>query len=151
MLSCNTSSYTTTIITKPQTMGEMIFMIIDDDRDDRFFFKEALTKMLCSVKCLGANGGIEALELLRKTKQLPNFIFLDLNMPQMDGRECLKQLKSDQKLKNIPVIMYSTSFSEETINELYELGASRFLNKPEDINQLPAQIIEAIKRPIKPS
>lgn len=132
-------------------MVEMIFMIIDDDRDDRLFFKEGLTKMLCSVKCLGANGGIEALELLRKAEQLPHFIFLDLNMPHMDGRECLKELKRDQKLKNIPVIMYSTSFSEETIKELYELGASRFLNKPADINQLPSQVLEAIKRPKRPS
>jgi CheY-like chemotaxis protein len=132
-------------------MEEMIFMIIDDDRDDMFFFKEALTKMLFSVKCLGANGGIEALELLRKAEQLPHFIFLDLNMPHMDGRECLKQLKSDCKLRNIPVIMYSTSFSEETIDELYELGASRFLIKPADINQLPAQVLDAIKRPKKRS
>jgi CheY-like chemotaxis protein len=130
-------------------MAEMIFMIIDNDSDDRFFFKEVLTKMLRSVECLEANGGLAALELLRKVEQLPHFIFLDLYMPQMDGRECLKQLKKDCKLKNIPVIMYSTSFSEETINELYELGASRFLNKPADISQLPAQVLEAIKRPKK--
>lgn len=131
-------------------MEKRIFMIIDDDEDDRFFFKEALTKMLFSVKCLGANGGIEALELLRKPEQqLPHFIFLDLNMPHMDGRECLKQLKSDCKLRHIPVIMYSTCFSDETIDELYKLGASRFLNKPADINQLPAQILDAIKRPKK--
>jgi CheY-like chemotaxis protein len=130
-------------------MAEMIFMIIDDDLDDRFFFKEVLTKMLRSVKCLEANGGLAALELLRTLEQLPHFIFLDLYMPQMDGRECLKQLKKDCKLKNIPVIMYSTSFSEETVNELYALGASRFLNKPADISQLPAQVLEAIKRPKK--
>lgn len=128
-----------------------IFMIIDDDTDDRFFFKEALRKMLSSVECLEANDGIEAIELLRKAEQLPTFIFLDLNMPRMDGRECLKQLKRDDKLKHIPVIMYSTSFSEESINELYELGASRFLNKPTDMNKLPAQIFEAIRRPVKRS
>ncbi|MFA5296864.1 MAG: response regulator [Lutibacter sp.] len=124
-------------------------MIIDDDKDDRFFFKEALTEMLSSVECLEANSGIEALELLRKVEQLPNFIFLDLNMRHMDGRECLKQLKRDDKLKHIPVIIYSTSFSEESTNELYKLGASRFLNKPTDMSKLPAQIYEAIRGPIK--
>lgn len=127
------------------------FMIIDDDTDDRFFFKEALKKMLSSIEFLEANGGIEALELLRKTEQLPHFIFLDVNMSPMDGYECLKQLKSDDKLKYIPVVMYSTSFSEESIIELYKLGASSYLNKPTNMNDLPAQIHEAILRRIKHS
>ena len=130
-------------------MEEKIFMIIDDDKDDRFFFKEALTEMLSSVKCLEANSGIEALELLRKAAQLPNFIFLDINMPRMDGYECLKELKKDEKLKNIPVIMYATSFTEESIDQLHKLGASSYLHKPTDMNKLPAQIFEAFRRPIK--
>ena len=132
-------------------MEEKIFMIIDDDKDDRFFFKEALTKMLSSAKCMEASGGIEALALLRKVEQLPHFIFLDLNMPRMNGHECLKQLKRDDKLKDIPVIIYSTSFSEESMHELYKLGASRFLNKPTDMNKLPTQIYEAVKAHIKHS
>ncbi|MEO6169237.1 MAG: response regulator [Chitinophagales bacterium] len=127
------------------------FMIIDDDADDRMFFKEALKEVLPSSVCLEANGGIEALQLLRKSEKLPDFIFLDINMPRMDGRECLKELKRDGKIKDVPVAMYSTSFNEETINEYYKLGASSFLNKPTDINKLPAQILEAITRPIKMS
>lgn len=121
------------------------FMIIDDDEDDRFFFKEALMKTLSSPEYLEANNGAEALELLRKSKQLPHFIFLDVNMPRMGGRECLKQLKENENLKHIKVIMYSTSFSEDSINEFRELGASGYLNKPTDMNKLPAQINEAIK------
>ncbi len=126
-------------------MEQKYFMIIDDDADDRFFFQDALTKMPNSVQFVEANGCEEALEILITAEQLPHFIFLDINMPRIDGRECLKQLKSVVKLKHIPVIMYSTSFSEESINEFHELGASSYLNKPTDMNKLPAQILEAIK------
>ena len=132
-------------------MVQKIFMIIDDDQDDRFFFKEALKKMLPSSICLEANGGIEALQLLRTAEQLPDFIFLDINMSRMDGLECLKVLKKDAKLKNISVIMYSTSFTEESIAEFRQLGASSYLNKPTDMNKLPEQILEAIRRPIERS
>jgi len=126
-------------------------MIIDDDQDDRFFFKEALKEMLPSSVCLEANSGIEALKLLRNAEQIPDFIFLDINMPRMDGRDCLKQLKRDEKLQHIPVIIYSTSFSDKSVAELHALGASGYLNKPTDMNKLPAQILEAIRKPIKTS
>lgn len=127
-------------------MDKKIFMIIDDDEDDRYFFKEALTEMLSSTLCLEANDGVEALELLRKAEHLPDFIFLDMNMPRMDGRECLKELKKDVKLNNIMVIMYSTSFSEQSINEFYQLGAASYLKKPTDMNKLPEQILAAIDK-----
>lgn len=130
-------------------IAQNFFMIIDDDEDDRMFFKEALKKMLTSSVCLEANGGVEALRQLRKAEQTPDFIFLDINMPRMDGRECLKELKKDAKLKSIAVIMYSTSFTEESIAELHALGAFGYLNKPTDMNKLPGQIFEAIRRPIK--
>lgn len=121
------------------------FMIIDDDDDDRMFFKQALNEMLTSSISLEANDCIEALQLLGKTEQKPDYIFLDINMPRMDGRECLLALKSDAKLKSIPVIMYSTSFTDNSIAELLALGASGYLNKPTDMNKLPAQILETIK------
>ena len=121
------------------------FMIIDDDEDDRMFFKQALNEMLTSSLSLEAKDGIEALQLLGKTERKPDYIFLDINMPRMDGRECLLELKSDATLKSIPVIMYSTSFTDDSIAELLALGASGYLNKPTDMNKLPAQILETIK------
>ncbi len=124
-------------------------MIIDDDQDDRFFFKEAIEGIFNSSLCLEAKDGADALNQLRKAKQLPSFIFLDLNMPRMDGRECLKELKKDVKLKNTPVIMYSTYFSDESIEEFRSLGAFHYLNKPTNVNILPQQILEAIARSIK--
>jgi len=127
-------------------MVQKVFMIIDDDKDDRFFFKEALKKMLHSPICLEADGGVEALQLLRKVEQLPDFIFLDINMVRMDGRECLTELKKDAKLKNVPVIMYSTSSTEESIAEFLKLGAAGYLNKPMDMKMLPEQILAAIRK-----
>lgn len=124
------------------------FLIIDDDQDDRFFFKEAIEGMFNSSVCLQANDGADALNQLRKAKQLPDFIFLDVNMPRMGGRECLKELKKDAKLKRIPVIMYSTSFSKESIEEFRTLGSSHYLTKPTDMNKLPEQISKAIKKSI---
>ncbi|WP_190246278.1 response regulator [Gelidibacter gilvus] len=126
-------------------METTYFMIIDDDSDDRFFFNEVVINMPNSAECMEANGCEEAIDLLRTAEQLPHYIFLDINMPRLDGRECLRQLKRDASLKHIPVIMYSTSFSEETIKEFHILGASSYLNKPTDINNLSAQILEAVK------
>jgi len=125
-------------------MENKIFMITDDDEDDRFFFKEALTNMRCSLVCLEARDGAEALELLQKAEQLPDYIFLDMNMPRMDGRECLKELKKEAKFNTIKVIMYSTTFSEQSITDFYQLGAATYLKKPTDINKLPEQIREAV-------
>ncbi|MEO7991340.1 MAG: response regulator [Chryseolinea sp.] len=129
-------------------MEKKIVMIIDDDTDDRFFFKEALTEMPSSIECLEAKGSREAFELLRRAEKLPDFIFLDINMPIMDGRECLKELKKDADLKSIPVIMYSTSFTDKSIAEFRALGAYHYLNKPTDVNKLSEQILEAIKKPM---
>ena len=125
--------------------GKKVFMVIDDDEDDRFFFKEALTEMFGSVECFEANGTKAALELLRRAELLPHFIFLDINMHSLDGRECLKELKRESKLRTIPVIMYSTSFTDKSIAEFHALGASSCINKPSDMNNLPAQILEAIR------
>ena len=126
-------------------MDTTYFMIIDDDADDRFFFNEVVTKTLGSIACIEAEGCEEAIEILRTAVQLPHYIFLDINMPRLDGRDCLKQLKKDASLKHIPVIMYSTYFSKETIKEFRTLGASSYLNKPTDISKLSAQILEVVK------
>ena len=125
-------------------------MVIDDDKDDRFFFREALTEMLSAAVCLEAKDGVDALHLLGKAEQLPDFIFLDVNMPRMDGKECLKNLKKDANLRNIPVIMYSTSFSKESIEEFLALGSYYHLIKPTDMNKLPEQITIALTKGIKP-
>jgi len=124
-------------------------MIIDDDKEDRFFFREALTEMLSSAICLEAKDGVEALQQLRQTDQLPDFIFLDIYMPRIDGRECLKELKKDEQLKSIPVIMYSASITKQNIDEFHKLGALSCLKKPNKVNKLPKEILQTIGRPLQ--
>jgi CheY-like chemotaxis protein len=129
-------------------MEKAIFMIIDDDEDDRFFFKEALEQIHKSIVCLEATDGADAIEVLHKASVLPDFIFLDMNMPRMDGRECLKELKNDVLLQKIKVVMYSTFFSEQSIAEFLDLGASTYLKKPTDLNNLLGQIKDALNRAV---
>ncbi|MEO7175367.1 MAG: response regulator [Saprospiraceae bacterium] len=121
-----------------------ILMIVDDDKDDRGFFCSAIRKNNPSYEIVEAENGADALKQLRKAKQLPDFIFLDLNMPKMGGRECLKELKNDEKLKNIPVIIYSTSEYKVDIKVSKELGADYFLTKLSDIYPLPEELIKAM-------
>ena len=129
-------------------MEKKIVMIIDDDEDDRFFFKEAIEGMLNFSVCCEAKDGVDALNQLRTAKKFPDFIFLDVNMPRMGGKECLKELEKDAKLKNIPVIMYSTSFTDKSIAEFRALGAYHYLNKPMDMSKLSEQILRAMTKEV---
>jgi CheY-like chemotaxis protein len=110
---------------------------VDDDLDDCDFLSEAVREIDPASVCLTAYNGEDALLKLRNAiKNLPDFIFLDLNMPRMDGKGCLAELKKDRNLKNIPVIIYSTSSAPEDIEETRSLGASYFLTKPSDYQKL---------------
>ena len=92
------------------------------------------TSANCSVNEVG--GGNEALEYLRTSAASPNLIVLDLNMPMKDGRETLKDLKASKDFKHIPVVILSTSKSHFDILQSYESGASLYMEKPHDFNQL---------------
>jgi CheY-like chemotaxis protein len=114
----------------------MVVLNVDDDQEDRNFFCEALREIDPSITCLIAGSGMEALSLLQNQKTLPDYIFLDINMPMMDGKQCLKALKSITELQSIPVIMYSTSADTSEIRECYKLGAEDFLIKPHSFEKL---------------
>jgi len=122
-----------------------VFLVIDDDPDDRYFFSEAIKKIDITARCMMATNGEEALNQLRNgTPRLPDLIFLDLNMPRMDGRLCLTELKRDPILKSIPVIILSTSSSRNDIDETAKLGAAYFITKPTDISKLYEELRFAI-------
>jgi CheY-like chemotaxis protein len=108
-----------------------IVLIIDDDEDDRSLFFDAVKEIDPRVKCISALDGRDALVLLRnKDITLPDYIFLDLNMPRLNGKQCLIELKKDPRLSKIPVIIYSTSKRIEDIQETKKLGAENFITKP---------------------
>jgi CheY-like chemotaxis protein len=111
-------------------------LLIDDDVDDQEIFMLALTQIGDQFNCLAVNNGYEALQQLKKQSILPDYIFLDLNMPRMNGKECLKELKKNDRLTNIPVIIYSTSSSLNDINDTRRLGAADFITKPFSIKDL---------------
>ncbi len=121
-------------------------MIVDDDPDDIDFFREALSEIDTSLRCVTATDGEEALRKLRETmKVLPNYLFLDLNMSRMDGKSCLRELKKDPHLKNIPVIILSTSSHHKDEQESFALGATYFMTKPSTFDRMKAGIQEALR------
>jgi CheY-like chemotaxis protein len=122
-----------------------LILIVDDDKSDRFFFKTSLQDIDPTIECVEARNGIVALEMLRDAHWLPDYIFLDANMPGMSGQECLQQIKNDMRLRNIPVIMYSGFFTPDQIIENILSGAAYSLTKPADFTELPESIQKAIE------
>ncbi|HTF20859.1 MAG TPA: response regulator [Chryseolinea sp.] len=109
-------------------------LLADDDRDDRELFAEALASVDPSIVCQKAEDGKQALQRLAADQyDLPNLIFLDINMPVMSGWEVLKHLKGDSQYANIPVIMYTTASGENEKRIAADLGAICFVTKPDDI------------------
>jgi CheY-like chemotaxis protein len=114
----------------------MTILYADDDKDDRDLLSEALGQIDPSISCITAHDGKEVLSILENEDVLPDYIFLDVNMPVMDGKKCLTELKKDKKLRNIPVVIYSTTTNTSEIRNLYELGASDFLTKANSFSEL---------------
>jgi CheY-like chemotaxis protein len=113
------------------------FFIVDDDIDDQELFIEAVNEVDKSIQCISASDCEEALDLLKSGKMtLPDMIFLDLNMPRLNGKQCLAELKKQANLRHIPVIIYSTSSEKRDIEETSRLGAAHFLTKPNKFEEL---------------
>src|SRR5688500_12821680 len=110
-------------------------LLVEDDQDDRFFFCEALSEFHPGIDCTIAMNGAEALDLVGS---LPAFdvIFLDLNMPKIDGFECLLRLKAHPTHKRVPVVVISTSRREEDMQKSEQLGASLYVSKPPPFEEL---------------
>lgn len=115
--------------------------LIDDDEDDRDIFISALNRINPSFTCATAIHGEDALSILKdKPEFVPDVIFLDLNMPRMDGRTCLKELKKKPLLSDIPIIIFTTSSHHKDVNDTFILGASHYLVKPTSFNILVATL-----------
>lgn len=115
-------------------------LLVDDDEDDKEIFCMALSETDPSIRCLVASDAVEALKMLRDPAFVPDYIFLDLNMPLMSGKECLQEIRKLPHLKKTPVIIYSTSASHRDIQETRDLGASSFITKPPQISVLAQKL-----------
>jgi iron complex outermembrane recepter protein len=123
--------------------------LIDDDTDDQEIFCHAMEKANSQVQCVFANDGIMALDKIRHEEDFcPDFIFIDMNMPRMNGQQCLAEIKKIERMKNVPVYMYSTSVDPESIEENKQLGAADFIVKPSDLNDLITILRNIIQKPV---
>jgi DNA-binding NtrC family response regulator len=117
--------------------SNMNILIVDDDADDRTLFIDAIKEVDAGITCTTANDGKQALDNLKGNyNSLPDFVFLDLRMPRFSGKKCLLEMKADEKLKSIPVVIYTTSNDVEEAKELQDLGAVHFISKPGDPDEI---------------
>jgi CheY-like chemotaxis protein len=120
-------------------------LLCDDDIDDCYFFNEALEGLPTPTQLTAVHDGDQLMQLLTDEKtELPDVLFLDLNMPRKNGFECLLELKLNKKLNQLPVIIFSTSFDQEVVNLLYKNGAQYFIRKPAEFSELQKVIQQAL-------
>ncbi len=112
-------------------------LLADDDDDDRLFFKDAIEEVKVKTVVNMVKDGVELMDYLNNPdSRLPNLIFLDLNMPRKGGMECLKEIRSNHKLKDLSIAIYSTSGLEKDIEETFIKGANIYIKKPNDFDIL---------------
>ena len=120
--------------------------LADDDEDDRMFFVEALEELALKVKVSLFENGQELLDFLKlSNSELPDLVFLDLNMPIKNGLECLKEIRQNLKLRDLAIAIYSTSSSEKDIEDTYLGGANLYINKPNNFSKLLKALEIALK------
>ena len=120
-------------------------LLVDDDVDDQLFFVDAIKELEPAIDCDVANNGLEALDHLEKIPPPPNLIFLDLNMPLMNGFECLAELKKTKAYQEIPVIIFTTSNQPKDVERTIAMGAKMYLTKPPDFNALKDKLQDILK------
>jgi CheY-like chemotaxis protein len=128
-------------------------LLADDDMDDCMFFKKALSEITLKTQLSTVPDG-EKLMLYLQTHfhDLPDVLFLDLSMPKKTGFECLAEIKETERFKNIPIVVFTTSFrrgdefEDRLISTLTNLGAEEYIRKPNDIGELKNIIGKALNR-----
>jgi len=121
--------------------------LIDDDEDDRLIFHEALHELNLAVECYYAPDAVTALTKLQENSLvLPDYIFLDLNMPSITGRQFLVTLKQTAAFRHIPVVILSTSQNPHDIEETKQLGAFHFIIKPSTVKELSRRLAHVFSK-----
>src|SRR5690606_10062456 len=111
-------------------------LLADDDVDDCLFFKEALDELQLAVKLITAKDGEALMNLLGELSNLPDALFLDLNMPRKNGFDCLMEIKKNEKFELIPVVIFSTSYDNDVVHKLYGAGAHYYIRKPGEFSNI---------------
>lgn len=120
-------------------------LLADDDEGDRLLFTEAFSEIKIKTIVQTVNNGIELMEMLNaETHRLPHFLFLDLNMPGKNGIECLKEIKSNERFKDISIAIFSTSDHEKDIDDTFNNGANVYITKPSSFHLLKQVLEKAV-------
>lgn len=120
-------------------------ILADDDEDDRLFFIDAFDELSMNIKVNTFEDGVELMDYLNSDNAiLPQVLFLDLNMPRKNGIECLNEIKANDKMSDIAIAIYSTSASEEDIEETFVMGANIYIKKPSSFKQLKKVLSEVV-------
>lgn len=122
----------------------MHLLLADDDLDDCLLFQEALEEIPLSTRLTTVHNGEQLMQWLGEPNELPAVLFLDLNMPRKNGFECLLEIKNNSRLKALPVIIFSTSFEQGPMDQLYQGGAHYYIRKPNQFSQLKALIQQVL-------
>nr|WP_315257002.1 response regulator [uncultured Flavobacterium sp.] len=123
----------------------ILITLADDDEDDRLFFIDAFEELKINTIVNTLNNGRELLNFLNHPETvLPNIIFLDLNMPILNGIECLKEIKLNDRFKEIVIAIYSTSSSDQDIEDTFVLGANIYIKKPSSFDSLKKILAEIV-------
>jgi CheY-like chemotaxis protein len=147
-----------------QEKNSILILIADDDAEDRMMAKDALQESNLINELFFVEDGEELMDYLlnrgkytdKKKYKKPGIILLDLNMPRKDGREALKEIKSNPELKRIPVVILTTSKAEEDVIKSYDIGVNSFITKPvsftaliEIMNSIGKYWFQIVELPIK--
>lgn len=129
------------------TTHPLRILLADDDDDDCFFFNQILPDLPVAATLTVVRDGEQLMDALRQQDTpLPDMVFVDLNMPLLNGYECLADIKRDPRLIQLPVTILSTFIAPPVEERLYALGAAHCIQKPTDFNQLKVVIGEVIVR-----
>ncbi|MDO7172326.1 response regulator [Mariniflexile sp. AS56] len=123
----------------------LLIYLADDDNEDRTLFKEALDELNMDVTVKDFDNGVTLMEnLLMPEKPLPDAIYLDLNMPLMNGEECLNDIRNEPAFANITLIIYSTYIDEDMAFRLKNKGANWYLMKPNSFDKLKSSLLKSL-------
>jgi len=126
-------------------MNDVVILLVEDNEGDVRLTREALHEGKVANQLIVARDGVEALAVLRRTgahaeSPRPHLVLLDLNLPKMDGRQVLAEIKADVDLRRIPVVVLTTSKAEEDIVRTYNLHANCYITKPVDFEKFVSVI-----------
>jgi CheY-like chemotaxis protein len=123
----------------------MTLLYIDDDPEDKEFFQEAVRQLDPSIQCYTAKDGLEGMTALEEMMVRPDYIFVDMNMPVMNGRQFLLEIKQKIRVRSIPVVIYTTTAHPGDQETFQELGAFKVLVKPNSMQEI-ARLVNSVIR-----